>query len=270
MSVITISRGSYSRGKEIAEKVASELGFDCVSREVLLKASSEFNVPEAELIHALENEPTFFERFTHKKEKYISYIQTGVLKQLKRDNVVYHGLAGHFFVKDVSHVLKVRIIAELDDRIGYVMYRDRVSRKEARRLLRKIDNQRKKWSQHLYGINTLDPSLYDLVLHVNKLSVDDAVNVIVHTVRLKAFQTTAESQKAIDDLYLASLVRANLLDVKYGIKVTADGGDILVKAKVLLSEEKRVVQTIIDAAKTIPGVKDVVVKTELDPREPYD
>ena len=39
MSVITVSRGSYSRGKEVAEKVAQELGYACISREVLLEAS---------------------------------------------------------------------------------------------------------------------------------------------------------------------------------------------------------------------------------------
>ena len=30
MGVITISRGSYSKGKEIAEKLANNLGYECV------------------------------------------------------------------------------------------------------------------------------------------------------------------------------------------------------------------------------------------------
>jgi hypothetical protein len=38
MSIITISRGSYSRGKEVAEKVAAALGYECISREILLAA----------------------------------------------------------------------------------------------------------------------------------------------------------------------------------------------------------------------------------------
>ena len=46
MSIITISRGSYSRGVEIAEKIAKRLGYECISREVLLEASKEFNIPE--------------------------------------------------------------------------------------------------------------------------------------------------------------------------------------------------------------------------------
>ncbi|MBW1912541.1 MAG: cytidylate kinase family protein, partial [Deltaproteobacteria bacterium] len=45
MPIITISRGSYSKGKEVAEKVSQKLGYECISRDVLLEASEEFNVP---------------------------------------------------------------------------------------------------------------------------------------------------------------------------------------------------------------------------------
>jgi hypothetical protein len=46
MAIITISRGSYYRGREVAEKLAAKLGYDCISREILLAASKEFNIPE--------------------------------------------------------------------------------------------------------------------------------------------------------------------------------------------------------------------------------
>jgi len=36
MSIITISRGSYSRGKEVAVKLAQALGYECLSRDILL------------------------------------------------------------------------------------------------------------------------------------------------------------------------------------------------------------------------------------------
>jgi hypothetical protein len=32
MSIITISRGSYTKGKEIAEKVAKKVGYECIAR----------------------------------------------------------------------------------------------------------------------------------------------------------------------------------------------------------------------------------------------
>lgn len=38
MSIIAISRCSYTHGKDVAEAVAKTLGFTCISREELLDA----------------------------------------------------------------------------------------------------------------------------------------------------------------------------------------------------------------------------------------
>ena len=54
MPIITISRGSYGKGKIVAEMVAERLGYTCVSRDVLLEASDMFNVPEVKLVRALK------------------------------------------------------------------------------------------------------------------------------------------------------------------------------------------------------------------------
>ena len=45
MSIITISRGSYSKGKEVAEKVAKKLNYTCIARDAIIEASKEFNIP---------------------------------------------------------------------------------------------------------------------------------------------------------------------------------------------------------------------------------
>ncbi|MBW2062600.1 MAG: cytidylate kinase family protein [Deltaproteobacteria bacterium] len=260
MAVITISRGSYSRGKEVAEKAAQKLGYECIVREILLEASEEFHIPEIKLLHAIEDAPSIFNRFTYGKEKYIAYIQAALLKHLQKDNVVYHGFAGHFFVKDIPHVLKVRIIADIEDRVEIVMERDEVSRKEALHFLKKIDAQRRKWSRDLYGIDTWDPILYDLVLHIHNIRVDEAVDIICHTIGLKHFQTTAESQKAMDDLTLSAEVKAALIDTKPDIEVTANNGLVYIKTEAPLEQEPRLVQKIEKITKTIPGVKEINIQ----------
>jgi hypothetical protein len=113
MPIITISRGSYSRGKEVAEKLAQKLGYKCISRDILLEASEQFNIPEIKLIRAIHDAPSVLERFTHGKERYVAYIRSTLLKHVQKDNVVYHGLAGHYFLLGISHVIKVRIMADL-------------------------------------------------------------------------------------------------------------------------------------------------------------
>ena len=200
MSLITISRGSYSKGREIAEKVAQKLDYECISRDILIEASKDFNIPELKLVRAIHDAPSFFDKFSLKKEKYINYIQTAILRHFERDNVVYHGLAGHFFVAGVSHVLKVRIIADMQERVKLEAEREGISRERAFEILKKDDEERRKWSMDLYGIDTNNPNLYDLVIHINRITVDHAVDIICETVKLKEFQTTSASQQFLSGL----------------------------------------------------------------------
>ena len=261
MAIITISRGSYSKGKEVAEKVALKLGYQCFAREVLLGASKEFNIPQIKLARAIHDAPSIFERFSYGKDKFIAYFQSALLKCVQRDNVVYHGLAGHFFLKEIGHVLKVRIITDMEDRIKLEMERQGISREQALAVLKRDDSERRKWSQHLYGIDTADPILYDLVIHVGKITVDDAVDVICHTVGMPAFKTTFESQKALDDLVLASEVKTSLIEVKPDIEVFVRDGEVILGASALIMKDPNMVQEMERIVRRIPGVKDVSVKS---------
>jgi len=262
MPIITISRGSYSWGKEVAEKAAQKLGYKCIAREVLIEASEQFNIPEIRLLQAIHDAPSFVDQFIHgkEKEKYITYFQAVLLKQAKEDKMVYHGLAGHFFLKDISHVLKVRIIADFNDRVKLVTKRDRLSRSEAIAFLKKIDDQRRRWSLSLYDIDTWDASLYDMVLHIKKITVDDAVDFICNAVGLKQFQTTPESKKKLLDLALAAEVKAALVNLKPDVDVSAHDGIVLVRTGAQKWQESKLVSKIRGIVETIPGVKDIEVQ----------
>ncbi|HYA42799.1 MAG TPA: cytidylate kinase-like family protein [Syntrophobacteraceae bacterium] len=208
MAIITISRGSYHRGREVAEKLAVKLGYECVSREILLEASQEFNIPEIKLIRAIKDAPKILERFTREKEKYVSYVRAALLKRAQRDNIVYHGLFGNFFLRDVPHVLKVRIVGDLDARVAEEVERAGIPEAKAREIIMKDDEERRKWAFHLYGADTWDATFYDLVIHLKSITVDDAVSLIMHALQFTRFQTTPESQQIVD-----SLVEAMRLEV---------------------------------------------------------
>jgi cytidylate kinase len=259
MSIITISRGSYSKGKEVAEKVGARLGYDCLSRDVLLEASKEFNVPEIKLVRAIHDAPSILDRIGYKKDKYITFIRAAILQHFTKDNVVYYGLAGHFFVKDIPHVLKVRVIADLDERVRSEVEREGISRREALRIIKQDDEERKKWSEHLYGINTWDPSLYDLVIHIRKMTTDDAALVICETVALDTFKTTRESQKAMENIAIAAQVKAALMDLKPDVDVVASGGIVQIHTAALLVEGEGLIRDIEAIAKSVDGVKQVRV-----------
>jgi cytidylate kinase len=206
MAIITISRGSYHRGREVAEKLAQKLGYECISRDILLEASEEFNIPEIKLIRAIQDSPSILDRLTRQKEKYVAYIRAALLKHVQKDNVVYHGLFGHFFLQDIPHVLKVRIVADLEARVADEVNREGISESKAREIIVKDDEERRKWALHLYGADWWDATLYDLVIHLKTITVDDAVDLLYQVVRLPGFQTTPESQEAINTLVQAALM----------------------------------------------------------------
>jgi len=259
MSIVTISRGSYSRGKEVAEKVARKLGYQCISRDVIIEACDEFNVPEMKLVRAIHDAPSILERFTGGKKRFLAYIQAVLLEHLQKDDVVYHGLAGHLLVKDVSHVLKVRIIAEMEDRVRLEMEREGISRSEALRILRSDDEERRGWSRYLFGVDPWDPALYDLVLHIKQLTSDDAAELICHAVELPHFKTTRQSQQAMDDLAVSARVRAALIDLKPDVEVSSRRGVARVEIK---SSHLRDEWRIRNLAKAVPGVRKLEIKAQ--------
>jgi cytidylate kinase len=270
MSIITISRGSYSRGKEVAEKLARKLGYDCLSRDILLEASAEFNIPEIKLVRALHDAPTVLERFIHGKERYLSYLRSALLHNVLKDNVVYHGLAGHYFLQDIPHVLKVRIIADTEDRVKEEMKRENISEEEARYILKKDDEERRKWGLQVYGIDTWDPNLYDMVLHVRRLTVEDAVEIIFATVQKPIFQTTSKSQKIIRELALSAKVQTSLIKIAPMVKVTADDGVVSIgNIDDSVAVKNEVMAEIKKLAGGVEGVKEVIL-TSIAKREQHN
>lgn len=258
MAIITISRGSYGRGKAVAEKVADKLGFTCIGRDVVLEASSQFNIPEVRLIRNIRNAPSILDRIPYGKEQYIAFIQSALLKQFQRDSVIYHGIAGQFFLKGISHVLKVRIIADLEERVRAEMEREKITREEAILVLERDDEERRKWGKYLYGIDTWDPRFYDLVIQIKELTIDDAVEMISNTVRLRQFQTTPESRQAMDDLALAAQVKAALISQVPNIDVAADKGVITITSPIPKFVKEQYLAYVEKVAMSIPGVRGVV------------
>ncbi len=260
MSIITISRGSYSKGKEVAEKVAQQLGYECIARRILLEASENYNVPEIRLSRALHDSPSIFNRLTDGKEKYIAYIRYSLLQHLQKDNVVYHGLAGHFFLQGVPHVLKVRIVADMEIRIDEEMKRDNISRKEARRLLEKDDAERRKWSLYLYEIDPWDINLYDIVVHIGRMTVDEAVGIIVETCGKSGFRTTPESQNIFFNLLFSAHIQSLLIEKFPTVDVSCKSGTVDIQCMGALGQKDVITEQIKRSLNDVPGLYKLKVR----------
>lgn len=231
MCVITISRGSYSMGKAVAEQVAERLGYALISRDLLLDASEHYHIPEFKLIRAIHDAPGILERFRHSKQAYMAYIRAALTERVSGGNVVYHGLAGHVLLKDVPGVLKVRITADLETRVASEMQREGLYAREARALLLEDDEQRRGWTKSLYGVDPWDSNLYDLVIRIDRLSMDQAVDFICQAAGGAGFQADAKELGLLKDLALACRIKAELVEEFSSVAVACAYGHVIVYIK---------------------------------------
>jgi cytidylate kinase len=256
--IITISRGSFSGGTVLAECVAEKLGYRLLSREVLAEAAARYGVTEEKLAQALERAPGLWERLGHERRLYFIYIQAALCEFLQEDNVVYHGHAGHLLLRGISHVLRVRLIAPMGFRVGAAMAALRCGREEAEAHVRRVDEERARWTRFLYDVDWNSPLLYDLVLNLEGMGVETACAVVRATAVQPEFQPTVASRKALRDLTLACRVRAalarNEATSRLEVEVTADDGAVNLGGAL---RDEEAAQSVLAVARGVSGVAAV-------------
>jgi cytidylate kinase len=258
MAVITISRGSFSGGKMLAECLSHELGLRCIDRDVIVEKAAAAGVSQEHLREALAKPPSFWDRFTHTRYMYLTIIQAALCEEVSSGNAVYHGNAGHLLLTGVKHVLRARIIAPMKVRVVMVRDRLKLGPEEALTYIERMDRDREKWTHYLYGVNWGDPVLYDLVLNLESLDIRQACEIIATTARQSCFAETDESRAAMANLVVASRVRATLAVTEatqdLEVQVTADGGAILIVGKLPRDADMSEIEAI---ALRVPGVSSV-------------
>jgi cytidylate kinase len=259
MAIITISRGTFSGGKDLAETVARKLDYNCVSREQIIKSAAEFGIPERTLTNVLVKAPTFWDRYKDIKRRYLALAKYSVLEEAIRHNIVYHGHAGHYLFPEHYWTLKVKLTAAREYRIEQIMIKQNLSRDEAIQYIFDIDNTRKKWSEFLHGIDWDDPSLYDLVLNIQVMDIDTASDAVVALAQGEPFRPSEISDKIIRQLFLAAKVEVALIKNKktsrYNISVEShEDGIIELKGKI---DDKAFIDAIEDVAGKVEGVKEI-------------
>jgi cytidylate kinase len=204
MGIITISRGSYSNCVEIAQKLSEKLGYDCITREDLLKTSDEFNIPEIKLTEDIDNAFSVFDNIKGGRKYYSAFIREAFLERIKKDNVIYDGFVGQYFAKGIPNILKVRIISDIDRRIKIMMEKKNIDEDSARERLQKIDSERRKWSMSLYCVDSCISELYDVILHIKNLTPDNAVDILSDFAKESCFKSTPESMSRITEMLSAA------------------------------------------------------------------
>ncbi len=259
MAIITISRGSYSRGREVAEKLAGRLGYECISREVILEASKQFNIPQITLLRAVRNAPSILDRYRFGKERYVAYVRAALLQHVQRDNVVYHGFAGHLFLQPIPFALNVQVLADTEDRVQEVMKtgeglggRGSAGAAANRRGALEVEPAS---LRHRYpGCEPLRHGPQP-PLAVHRRCGD----LIARNAELPAFQSTPETKQILDNFVLAAQVEAALIAEFPQAKASARDGDVFVAVHGSMSQQRSLTDKARDLASFVEGTRQVNV-----------
>lgn len=271
MSIITISRGSHSGGQLLAERVAEQLGYPCVSREeVLEEAAKLYSFPVDKLTTEMDRGPSFLERLTGERSRRVIYVRAALLERARKGPLVYHGQVGHLHLSGVMHVLRVRLIADLNYRAGIVAEERNLTLDEAVAFIKKADKERKNWVRFLFGVEWDDPSMYDVVVNVGRASMDTACSVVVGMSQRPEFRPTAQLTKALNDLALSSRVSAALLaderTATPNLEVSADEGVVTLRGALGVKGSEDVY---FEVARKVEGVTAVRTDFVFMPPERY-
>jgi cytidylate kinase len=160
VSIITITTDAYSNGRTLAESVARNMGYPCIGDEIVALAAERYKVAEAKLVQALETSPSFFDRLSSRRPRYTAYLEAVLTEKMLNHDLVYHGFIGITRIQQVSHAFKVRVVANMEDRIPVALKKENLSEKvEARDRIFKYDVERKRWAKAIYGIDISDSAL---------------------------------------------------------------------------------------------------------------
>jgi len=256
--------GSYCHGEEIAKRVAAELGVDLVDEAILQEASERHGVPVDRLRHAMEGPASFLDSFRRDRGQNVAYVREALAERMVAGPAVYHGFAAHLLPKTVSHVFKVALVANRAYRIEQAMRAEGESERKARKIVHGHDEQRIAWTQFLFDLGPWDERLYDEIIPVNQLSVDDAVEMLLERARRPVLTPNELSKSAAQDFLLAARVGVALAEAGHEVEVTAADGVVtavinkyVMRVEHLESEIKRV-------AGEVQGVQSVT--TRLGPK----
>ncbi len=267
MTIVAISREMGSGGYEIGAAIAKALNFEYVDRQILLQAAHAHGVPEAKIVDVVERRLSLWERFDEEKRRYLTLLEAAYYAFAEQGNLVTASRSGPFFVRDVSHALKVRIMAPFEVRVRRVMAQDKLDQKVAASKVRSYDRELSGRIDYLFGLDWTRPENYDLVINTRDDAWEFYTDLLVTAARHPKYQPTPESRQKICDLSLAAKVRAAIATdpetQHISVEVTAQSGHVVLKGVVF---SPTMLEAAAVVAQRVPGVTNVSCEAEEIPR----
>lgn len=260
MPLVAMTREMGSLGKDVAAGLAARSNRKVVYQEMIEPLANKMRLRKSHVERFLEGKSGIWERLTTDKTSLSIFTADETFRFLRDGSTaVIRGWGSVHLLKNVSHVVRVRICAPMETRISRMMERlgtDNRSTVESEILL--SEEAHSAITKRHFGVNWHDAEHYDLVLSTERLSVDECVEEVESVMKRARFQETPESMRMVEDLALEwsvrSALRRDARTADIGITVQGDNGVARLMGVV---DSQQQMDAAAEIAKAVEGAKSV-------------
>jgi len=212
MTLIAMTREMGSLGKDVATGVAARMQRNVIYHEIIEPIANKMRLRKSHVERFLEGKSGLWERLTTDKTSLSIFTADETFRFLQDGSTgVIRGWGAVHLLRDIPHVIRVRICAPLEVRVARMMERLATDDREAvEKEIEISEEAHTAITRRHFGVNWRDPENYDLVLSTERLSVEECVDEIESLMRKKRFQETPESRAKAENLALEWSVRSAL------------------------------------------------------------
>ena len=189
---IAFSREVGSGGTQIAQEVGRRLNWPVYDHELLERLAADLKVDVMQL-ESVDERPgswlveclkSFADVASVTEVKYFHRLIKMLLALGAQGECVIVG-RGSVFVLPRETTLRVRVVADLEDRVALVQRERGLSAAEAAQYVASKDRERAKFVRDHFCKDLADPLNYDLVLNASRFSTDDCAALVLDALKLQ-------------------------------------------------------------------------------------
>ncbi len=263
MSVISLFSGAFCKEDSVLAALAGTTGLPIVrDADLIAQAASLSGLGADKIEKAFSAKTSVFNKFTHEKQRAASWLRLALATRLvEEERLLISGYCALLPPREITHVLRVCLIADAAFRRAVAVSDNGLVDREAQRALERGDEDRSMWSALVAGSkDPWAPALYDMVVPMDKTTVEEAAGLIAGHLADPAVRVTDASRTCTRDFLLAAKVETVITGKGHDVGVSAAGGvvTLTINKKVLLLD--RLENELRGIAGKIEGVSEVVTK----------
>jgi cytidylate kinase len=259
MAIITFSREMGTGAFHIAEEVARRLKYTFVDGARISAIAPQYGL-SADLLQMVdEKPPSYITAEDRKRAAALNTVELILLDFARKGNVILYGRGGQDLLKECRNVLRLRFIADFEERAERFAEREWIDPDLARSMIRRSDHQRGGFIHFYFDRDWHDPLGYDLVFNTSRMSEEAIVECIVSAAKDSHLKEADKSAaELIDNASLMKRIETALLnsaDLDYRpFTIDAHKGKVHISGYLASEKEKK---EAIRIAESVKGVKSL-------------